>query len=36
MMLDRGTGQQVKDQAMSMKLGDLRARIAGTLRGGAK
>lgn len=36
MMLEPGTGQQVNDQGLSMNLGDLRARIAGTLRGGAK
>jgi len=36
MMLDAGTGQQVKDQTLSMKLSDLRTRIASTLRGGGK
>jgi hypothetical protein len=36
MMLDPATGQQVKDQAMSIKLGDLRSRIGGALRGSAK
>jgi hypothetical protein len=34
MMLDPGTGQQVKDGALVMTLGDLRKRITGALRGG--
>jgi hypothetical protein len=36
MMLDAGTGKQVKEKALVMNLGDLRAQIASTLRGGAK
>ena len=35
-MLEPGTGQQVKDQTLVMSLGDLRARIASTLRGSVK
>ena len=35
-MLERGTGQQVKDQTLVMSLSDLRARISSTLSGGAK
>jgi hypothetical protein len=33
-MLDRGTGKQVKDQTLSMHLSELRARIGSTLAGG--
>jgi len=36
MMLEPGTGQQVKDQTVVLKLSDLRARIAGALRGSVK
>jgi hypothetical protein len=36
MMLEPGSGQQVKDQTLVMTLSELRARIAATLRGGAK
>jgi hypothetical protein len=32
-MLEPGTGREVKDQAMAMTLSDLRSRIAGTLSG---
>jgi hypothetical protein len=32
-MLDRGTGKQVKDQTLTMHLSELRARIASTLAG---
>ena len=35
-MLDRNTGRQVKDQALAMKLSELRSRIAGTLAGAAR
>ena len=35
-MLERGTGRQVKDQAIVMTLADLRARIAAALNGGSK
>jgi hypothetical protein len=35
-MLERGTGQQVKDQTLVMSLSDLRARISSTLSGGGK
>jgi hypothetical protein len=35
MMLDRGTGQPVKDETLVMKLSDLRSRIAATLKGNA-
>jgi hypothetical protein len=35
-MLERGTGQQVKDQTLVMSLSDLRARISGTLSGSGK
>jgi len=35
-MLDPATGQQVKEQSLSMKLSDLRSRIAAALHGGAK
>jgi hypothetical protein len=36
MMLDAKTGEQVKDQSVSMKLSDLRARIASALHGGTR
>jgi hypothetical protein len=35
-MLERGTGRQVKDQTIVMDLNDLRARIANVLNGGGK
>lgn len=35
-MLDRGTGHEVKDQTIVMTLADLRARIATVLSGGGK
>jgi len=35
-MLERGTGRQVKDQTIVMNLNDLRARIASVLNGGGK
>lgn len=35
-MLERGTGREVKDQAIVMTLADLRARIAAALNGGSK
>ena len=35
-MLERGTGRQVKDQTIVMTLADLRARIAAALNGSAK
>ncbi|HEV3332573.1 MAG TPA: hypothetical protein VG096_16400 [Bryobacteraceae bacterium] len=34
MMLDSGSGQQVKDQTLSMTLGELRTRVTSALRGG--
>jgi hypothetical protein len=36
LMLERGTGQQVKDQTLVMSLSDLRLRISSTLSGGVK
>jgi hypothetical protein len=33
LMLDPGTGRAVKDQRLEIRYGDLRARIAGVLRG---
>jgi hypothetical protein len=36
LMLEHGTGRQVKDQALALSLSDLRSHIAGTLGGGAK
>jgi len=35
-MLEKGTGRQVKDQTIVMTLADLRARIAAPLNGGGK
>lgn len=35
-MLDRGTGREVKDQTIVMTLADLRTRIATALNGGGK
>jgi hypothetical protein len=35
-MLEKGTGREVKDQTIVMTLADLRARIAAALNGGAK
>jgi hypothetical protein len=36
LMLERGTGQPVKDQALSMRLSELRTRIARLAKGGAQ
>jgi len=35
-VLDPATGQQVKDQSISIRLSDLKARIASALRGGTR
>ena len=32
MMIDSGTGQAVRDERLTMRLSDLKSRIAGTLR----